>query len=226
MKTFKKTNKNKGIYVSKKDSAEEAIGKIEKNTDKFILTYGQFSLIDALAAILKQTGKSDVIISTWTAAHSHLDRTAELIESLSLKSFRMIVDRSFKTRQQKYYDHMVDLFGIESIREITTHAKFMVISNDLFNVVVRTSMNLNENPRLENIEISENKEFADFFIELTDELFNEYSPGVSSCSVPKLDGIENTNKYKLVESGFIRQYELNEPKYTHEIAEKGEIIEI
>ena len=147
MKTFKKTNKNKGIYVSKKDSAEEAIGKIEKNTDKFILTYGQFSLIDALAAILKQTGKSDVIISTWTAAHSHLDRTAELIESLSLKSFRMIVDRSFKTRQQKYYDHMVDLFGIESIREITTHAKFMVISNDLFNVVVRTSMNLNENPR-------------------------------------------------------------------------------
>ena len=214
---YRKSNKNKEIKVSKLGSAIQAVGKLRKDTDTFILTYGQFSLIDALVAILKQTGAAHVAISTWTAAHAHLDRTQELMESTSFLSFRMIVDRSFKTRQPKYYEHMIDLFGVESIRAITTHAKFMLIRNDEWNIVVRTSMNLNENPRLENIEISENKEFADFFQLIVDDVFTEIGEGVMQSDRPSLNSIEETVKFKLVKADHISINQLNEAKYTYEI---------
>ena len=64
-KAFKKGNAGKKIRACKKGTASQAIGIIEKNTDTFCLTYGQFSLIDALLAILDQTGPAHVTISTW-----------------------------------------------------------------------------------------------------------------------------------------------------------------
>ena len=216
-KAFKKNNKNKKIIACKLGSANQAIGNIEKNTDTFVLTYGQFSLIDALVAILDQTGPAHVAISTWTAAHAHLDRSAELMEAASVLSFKMIVDRSFKTRQPKYYEHMAGLFGADSIRAINTHAKFMVIRNDKWDIVVRTSMNLNENPRLENIEISENKDFADFFSRIVSDVFNEVPVGKMSCKTPELNSISETPHFRIVSGKHIKASTLKEPRYTHEL---------
>jgi len=219
MKSHKKDNSDKNIMVSKRGSAIQAVGTLKKNMDLFVLTYGQFSLIDALMAIIKQTGPAHVSISTWTAAHAHLDRAAELIESASFLSFRMIVDRSFKTRQPKYFEHMISLFGIESIRAIRTHAKFMVIRNSDWDIVVRTSMNLNENPRLENIEISESKEFAEFFNLIVDDVFSEVGAGVMLSDFPDLNSIEESQQFKMVTGDHINIAELNEPRYSHEITE-------
>ncbi len=217
MKTFKKKTTDRKIIVSKRDSAEAAIGVIEKSSDTFILTYGQFSLIDALVAILKQTGPAHVTLSTWTAAHAHLDQSAALLESAEILSFRMIIDVSFKTRQPKYYNQMIDLFGANCIREIKTHAKFIVIKNDNWNIVVRTSMNLNGNPRLENIEISESEHFTEFFEQVADDVFNEVAVGNSGEAVPDLLSIKDSNKFKLIESSTIKSNTLNEPRFSHEI---------
>ena len=141
-KSFKKSNKEKEIRACKRGTAKQAIGIIEKNTDTFILTYGQFSLIDALMVMLDQTGPAHVAISTWTAAHAHLDKSQELMENSEILSLKMIVDRSFKTRQPGYFAHMIKLFGVDCVREMRTHAKFITVRNDKFKIVARTSMNL------------------------------------------------------------------------------------
>ncbi len=216
-KTHTKSILNKSMRVCKRASATQAIGVIGKNTDTFILTYGQFSLVDALLAILDQTGPAHVSISTWTAAHAHLGRTAALMESASILSYRMIVDRSFRTRQPKYFESMIGLFGPECIREITTHAKFMLVRNNDWDIVVRTSMNLNENPRLENIEISENKDFAIFFEDLICDVFNEVPAGFAMSDLPKLNATPETDQFKLVSGEFINTQTLKEASYTHEI---------
>lgn len=91
-KSISKSNHNKIVKISKTLSAVNTIGELKKNTDLFILTFGQFSLIDALSAILKQTGPAHVVISTWTAAYAHLNRTSRLMATLEMLSFRMIVD--------------------------------------------------------------------------------------------------------------------------------------
>jgi len=216
-KTLKKSNGGKKIRICKRGTASQAVGYIEKNTDTFILTYGQFSLIDALLAILDQTGPAHIAISTWTAAHGDLTRSAELLETAEILSFRMIVDRSFKTRQPNYHAHMLKLFGPNCIRAINTHAKFMTIRNATWNIVVRTSMNLNTNPRLENIEISDNKKFAEFFETIVNDLFNEVKPNEQKCDAPKLINIHETSPFKLISGNHIKRSTLNEPKYTHEI---------
>ena len=216
-KTFKKPNTDKKIRTCKRGTAAQAIGTIKKNTDTFILTYGQFSLIDGLLAILDQTGPAHVAISTWTAAHGDLTRSAELLETAEILSFRMIVDRSFETRQPNYHAHMIRLFGTESIRAIRTHAKFMTIRNASWDIVVRTSMNLNTNPRLENIEISDNKEFAEFFETIVNDIFEEVSPGELKSDPIQLANIHETAIFKLVSANHIKRSTLNEPRYTHEI---------
>ena len=203
--------------VAKVSTAAEAIGTIKPGTDTFILTYGQFSLVDALVAILDQTGPADVSISTWTAADAHLERSAALLESASIRSFRMIVDRSFETRQPKYCHHMRQLFGPESIRAIRTHAKFMLVRSDTHDVVVRTSMNLNENPRLENLEVSEGTAFAEFFQRIVDEVFATVPEGENMSSLPSLDDLRETFPFREVSAGVIRQENLNVPATTHTI---------
>jgi len=220
MKTFRK-QANRKTRVAKIASAKEAIGTIEHGTDTFILTYGQFSLIDALVAILDQTGPADVAISTWTAAGAHLQRSAALVEASSVRSFRMIVDRSFESRQPGYCAHMRRLFGDECIRAIRTHAKFMVVRSDTHAVVVRTSMNLNENPRLENIEVSEGEEFARFFEAVVDEVFREVSPGVNQSELPEMDGVQESFPFQPVEAGVIKMESLNEPGTTHVVRRRA-----
>ena len=216
-KSFKKSNQDKKVMACKTGTASQAIGKIEKNTDTFVLTYGQFSLIDALMAILDQTGPAHVVISTWTAAHAHLDKSAEMMAAAEILSLRMIVDRSFQSRQPGYYQHMIDIFGSESIRAIRSHAKFMLIRNDKYDIVVRTSMNLNENPRLENIEISENADFTDFFENITKAIFKEVPAGDNKSELPGLETIQDEPIFKLIKAAHIKRRNLNEPRYTHTI---------
>ena len=218
-KTYKQSNINKKCRMSKTLSASESIGKIEKDTDTFILTFGQFSLIDALVAVIDQIGPAHVDISTWTAANAHLERTAKLLESSSILSLRMIVDRSFETRQPKYCYHMRQAFGAKCIRAIRTHAKFMVIRNDDYNIVIRTSMNLNENPRLENIEISESKQFADFFTSIVDGVFDEVKEDVKMSKLLELSSVSQESPYQIVQAEHIQRINTNEPRATHTITE-------
>ena len=216
-KSFKKQNKDKKIRACKQGTAAEAIGKLEKNTDTFVLTFGQFSKIDALMAILDQTGPAHVTISTWTAAHAHLDRASELIASADILSFKMIVDRSFKTRKPQYFNQMIDLFGVECIREINAHSKFMIIENDKWHIVVRTSMNLTGNRRLENLEISESKEFTAFFNGVVDDIFKEVGLNENRWRDLELNSYEEPNLFNQVSATNIKRSSLNEPKFTHEI---------
>ena len=216
-KVFKKEIRNREIRMARQSSASEAIGRLEKGMDVFILTFGQFSLIEALGVILDQTGSADVDFATWTANDAHLERAGGLMEAANIRRLRMVVDHSFEGRQPGSCYHMRKLFGDECIRSVRTHAKFMVVRSEGWNVVVRTSMNLNENPRLENIEISESKAFADFFVEVVDGIFAEVDEGERRSRMLELPGLPDNYPFKEVEGRQIRRETVNEPKVTHTI---------
>lgn len=215
-KTFKKPAKRK-ISLAKQASAEQAIGKLRQDEDTFILTFGQFSLIDALVAILDQTGPASVDLCTWTAADAHIERSRELLTASKITKFRLVVDRSFETRQPGYCHHLRESFGPECIRAIRCHAKFMIIRNEKWDVVVRTSMNLNENPRLENIEISTSRDFADFFTAVVDDIFGEVGEGQNRSSLLELRSIEDSSPFKPVAAKPLERENFVEPKYSHTI---------
>lgn len=179
------------IRTAKLGNAREAIGKIKPRCEIYVLTFGQFSLIEALEAILEQTGPAFVDLSTWTAAHADLDRSSELMQTLSIERLRFLVDTSFINRQPGYVRHMRGLFGDDCIRTLRSHAKFAAIYNDRYNIAVRTSMNLNTNPRLENLEISDDPALCGFLRSITDTVFAEHAAGDFHAMLPELDDLAN-----------------------------------
>jgi hypothetical protein len=140
-------------------SAAEAIGPIEAGCEIYGLTKGQFSLIDVIEHILSFSG-ADI-----TFAYS-------LMSCGLLTSLRFLVDFSFPSRQPAYCVALRETFGDDCIRVSKNHAKFVLLRNDFWNIVVRTSMNLNENRRLENFEISDDRKLADFLESVIDSLFD------------------------------------------------------
>ena len=185
--------------LSKVTNARDALADFGKGLETFCLTFGQFSLMDAVEAILEKTGPADVALSTWTAGSADLSRSAETLRNGNIRSLRLVVDTSFGQRQPGYLAECRRLFGDEAIRSTRTHMKFVVVTNEEWNVAVRTSMNLNENPRIECIEVSDDPELAGFMLRVVDEIFEEERAGdYRTKQHPRLDGIEGIEPVRAV----------------------------
>lgn len=158
-------------------TAAEAIGDITPECEIYGLSKGQFSLVDIITHCLATTGPADVVIATWTAAGADLGFAHKLMTDGAIRSCRFVVDFSFQTRQPAYCAALRERFGDDAIRVTKTHAKFVTIRNDRWNLVVRSSMNLNENRRLESFEISDSVELAEYLAAVNDDLFATHAPG-------------------------------------------------
>ncbi len=174
--------------------ARECIGELYKGCEIFGLTQGQFSFFDIIETVLNVVGPAHVVIATWTAAGAETTRAKEFLKNGSINSIKWIVDRSFASRQPEYCQILVDGFG-DCIRTLRTHAKFLLIYNDQWNFVIRSSMNFNTNPRIEDFEISEDKDFLSYMLNFVDEIFRIYKPDENfnnSAEVCKLPGFDDT----------------------------------
>lgn len=150
------------------ESAKRCIGGITHGCEVFGITKGDFSMIDILRHIAKQIGPCRIDIGTWTAARAEIQQAFEMLDDGNIEAMRWLVDRSFPNRQPEYYKKLLDRFGQDSVRLARFHAKFILLENDDFSVAVRTSMNLNENKRIEFYEISEGTPISGFLREITD----------------------------------------------------------
>jgi len=151
--------------------AADALGPIEHGVELYCLTMGKFSLIDVIEHVLATTGPADLAVSTWTAAGADIGFANRLLVDGRVRSMRFVMDYSFVSRRTAYCAALREAFGDESIRITKNHAKFVLIRNAEWNIVVRTSMNLNECRRLETVEISDDAEMAGFLADVVEQLF-------------------------------------------------------
>lgn len=199
-RTHKAAARKRDIRAAKTCNARDAIGTLAPGAELYVLTMGQFSIADAIVALTEQTGPVHVTLATWTAADADLHRTAQLLQDAVFLSLRFLVDRSFITRQPAYCATMRRLFGDDCIRTARTHAKFVTLHNDAWTLAVRTSMNLNENPRMESLEISDDPALCGFLESVADEVFTAQAPGDFNGQLPGLagiDGVDATGKVRM-----------------------------
>lgn len=188
--------------VSKVADARSTLRGFGKKTEMDILTFGQFSIIDVIEAVLDRTGVADVALATWTAAGFDLSQIEKQIAESRIRNLRMIVDRSFVSRQPAFVDHIHELFGKDVVRSTRTHAKFAVITNDKWQVVIRTSANLNHNARLEFIQVANDPKLAEFYLRIVEEIFAEEPPGLENRrNLPEMAGIDGVTQRTQVEMG-------------------------
>jgi hypothetical protein len=85
-------------------------------------------------------------------------------------------------------------FGPEAIRVAHCHAKFAMFYNQSWKLVLRTSMNLNMNPRTEDFQLAHDPELFDFLHGIMDRIWKlqprslaEAKPGVVSQHFKRLE---------------------------------------
>ena len=177
--------------LSKVANARDTIAGFGHGMDVVGLTFGQFSLLDLIDAALEVTGPADVTVSTWSAGFYDVEAAERFRDSGRLRSIRFILDSSAKRGQASVGD-IADLFGQESVRATRTHAKFALLINAEWSVLITTSMNLNLNPRCEQFEMTDDPERAAVFAQFADELFHELPAGdTEDRSMPALLGMES-----------------------------------
>ena len=159
------------IRLSADMGAAEAIGKLSPGCEIFGLTKGQFSLQDILAAILDQTGPADVDLATFTMAELSILFLRGLIDAEKIRRIRVIIDRSFQGREPEYCATLLAAIGNDKVRTTRNHAKYLVIQNETWKIVVRSSMNFGADPKLEFFEVSDDPELCDFLTRVGDDLF-------------------------------------------------------
>ena len=159
------------------ETAEAALGTLTPGCRIFGMTKGQFSLLDLLRAILAQTGPADVVISTWTAGIRDAENADALMDTGAIRSLTLLTDRSFPTRKPEYCARLLEIFGADAIRCTRTHAKFLIIRNERWNLAVRSSMNLNRNPRFEQFDIDDDPALCDFVMEHVREMLQDAPRG-------------------------------------------------
>ena len=152
-------------------TAAECIGSVESNMAVFAVTRGQFSMIDAVQHCLAEMGPSAMSIWTWCIADYEIETFESLLASRPIPSATLVIDRageqqvaktrSFRasddkaSRQGQLLTRWRNKFGPQSIKVVLNHAKIATLDNGRHKVVVRGSMNLNHNPRFEQLDVTE-----------------------------------------------------------------------
>jgi hypothetical protein len=163
--------------LSKVANARDTIAGFDHSMDIVGLTHGQFSLLDLIEATLDITGPASVDIATWSAGLYDADAAARFRSDGRITSIRFVMDSASQKRGQASAVDIADLFGADAIRTTRTHAKFALIANSQWNVVITSSMNLNLNPRIEQFEMTDDVQRWQFFTDWVDAVFAEVPPG-------------------------------------------------
>ncbi len=159
--------------LRRKQSATEAIAGLTKSNEIYGFTKGQFSMLDLLTACLEFTGPAGVSISTWTAARHEIQSLDRLKREGRILSTRWLVDFTFARRDPQAAHAIRQTFGIDAIRVAQNHSKFALFANDEWRLVLRTSMNLNMNPRFEDFTLAHDPELAGFLGLILDEIWSK-----------------------------------------------------
>jgi hypothetical protein len=136
-------------------SASETIGPITHEMSLFAITRGQFSMLDCILHVLTEIGQAKISVWTWAIADYEVEAMEGLMSKNSIIGGRLIVDTSADKRSQATINKWRTRFGEESVRIVKNHAKIARVWNEKYRVLLRGSMNLNWNPRFEQLDITE-----------------------------------------------------------------------
>ncbi len=142
------------------------------------LSDGRWSLIDLLGGVADVVGPATRLdLAVWTASGDHGQQLCDLLESGRISALRLMVDRSFMSRQPKSCAAVCRLFGEEALRVWSCHAKFAVFTGGALDVLVSTSANLNRNRRIENFGVWCDAEMCGDYLGLVDALWDAQAAG-------------------------------------------------
>lgn len=164
-------------HVKQGELARRALGVLAPGTEIFGLTSGRFSLVNLIEEVASQIGRAECLIATWTIGSFEIERIKGMVERKFLEKPQFLMDDSFPNRQPEYCRDLLESFGEESVLSARSHAKFVVLRNKDWGIVIRTSMNMSENRLIEFWELSDDKRLASFLMDTFEKLYTDRLKG-------------------------------------------------
>lgn len=172
---FRKSGSKRLFRKDGHADAAALIGPLKVGDELTGITNGQFSLVDILNHVLTQTGPADVVVATWTMGVYDAEKAYAFVNNRAIRAIRFILDPSMFSRRPELASVLVKGFGVDSFRAVNSHAKFATVRSPSLAVCVRSSMNLNENRRLESFDISCCDAMCRFYETVADEIWAKIS---------------------------------------------------
>lgn len=136
-------------------TAAECIGPVSPGMSLFAITRGQFSMIDAVLHVLDCVGPARLTIWTWTIAGYEIDVFSALMRDGRLTDGLLIIDHAGRVKNASLIADWSGVFGPRSVKYVVNHAKIATVEGGGLRVLLRGSMNLNFNPRFEQLDVTE-----------------------------------------------------------------------
>jgi hypothetical protein len=162
--------KRRAVAAESFRTAADCIGDVEPGMSLFAITRGQFSMIDAVLHVLDAVGPARLSLWTWTIADYELDVFRALMGDGRVTDGRLVIDFSARKRNAGILADWRTAFGRNSIRTVVNHAKIATVEGNGLRVLLRGSMNLNFNPRFEQLDITEGGPDFDLVRQIEDEI--------------------------------------------------------
>lgn len=196
----KRYKKRTIIHTQGSRNVQMAIGPIHKEMEIYGILAGQFhfiNIIEYLVGQIEEVYKEPMTldISSWTIAKFEASRLAAISQSGYVNRLRIIVDSSMLNLVPNSFDFLRSLVEDDSIRLLRCHCKFALISSKTWNIAIRTSMNLNQNRRLENFEISDCADLVSYMRDVFDDIFSTPFDLKSKVRIDELGRDKNEPKF-------------------------------
>ena len=143
-------------------NAAECIGPVVAGMSIFAVTRGQFSMIDAILHVLDQVGRAKLSLWTWTIADYEVQVFERLILDDRVTDALLVIDHAARSKNRPLLEKWLATFGPSSIRLVVNHSKIATVESSPVcgspsnaRVLLRGSMNLNFNPRFEQLDVTE-----------------------------------------------------------------------
>jgi hypothetical protein len=164
-------SRRRAVAVESFKTASECIGPITPGMAIFAITRGQFSMIDAALHVLEQVGPARLSLWTWTIAEYEIMAFDQLRKDGRITTARLIIDPGGKKKNASLIEEWRRQFGRKTVAFVKNHAKIVSVeSASGLRVLVRGSMNLNFNPRFEQLDVTEGGPDFDLVRKIEEEL--------------------------------------------------------
>jgi hypothetical protein len=163
------------ILLIRDNNAAEALADFDEDTDVVGLMTGRFGLIHMLRHLFRLTGPAHLTVSSWRLYAEDVDRVLRTLHAGRLLSARWLLDHTFQHRQPLEANQIREKFGRHALRVTRNHAKFLLLATPCrhWTITIKTSPNLNQNPRLEHWDITNDPALFDFLDRLCDGIFRQ-----------------------------------------------------
>jgi hypothetical protein len=138
---------------------QSLLPELQQDTYTDILSNGQWSLHEMIAHLLHLTGPAKVWVTSWGISQEPLKAVIRLVDTKHILRLQMLFDHRVRLQCPEAYQTLVEMAGRDEISVHLTkvHAKTVVITNDSWSLVLRTSANLTNNPRIESYSLTTHK---------------------------------------------------------------------